>query len=54
MPIDRERAETFARLLGSLQEGVFVGLLTPVSSLPSELAKTRLTLAIFFLSNSLT
>ena len=32
MPIDRERAETFARLLGSLQEGVFVGLLTPGGS----------------------
>ena len=28
MPIDRERAEAFTRLLGSLHEGVFVGLLT--------------------------
>jgi len=32
MPIDRERAEIFGRLLGSLQEGVFVGLLTPGAS----------------------
>jgi signal transduction histidine kinase len=32
MPNDGERAEIFTRLLGSLQEGVFVGLLTPATS----------------------
>jgi signal transduction histidine kinase len=32
MPIDRERAQTFARLLDTLHEGVFVGVLTPGES----------------------